>query len=126
MYLNWRNLCDGRFQQRYSSRINLSPLLLIYINDLCSVCKHNTSILSTYDTNLFCSGSDVKTLENNINNELSHISLWLTVNKLPFTYQKDYMVLTKRKTCKFELILQIDGEAIKEVHKTNFLGLTIN
>ena len=64
----------------------LGPLLLIYIND-GPVCKHNTSILSTYDINIFCSGSDVKTLENNINNELSHISLWLTVNKLPFTYQ---------------------------------------
>ena len=42
----------------------LGPLLfLIYINDLCSVCKHITPILFADDTNLFCSGSDVKILE---------------------------------------------------------------
>ena len=33
------------------------------------------------------------------------------------------MVFTKRKTPKFELKLQIDGEDIKEVHKTKFLGV---
>ena len=36
------------------------------------------------------------------------------------------MVFTKRKTPKFELKLQIDGEDIKEVHKTKFLGVIID
>ena len=80
----------------------LGPLLfLIYINDLCSVCKHTTPILFADDTNLFCSGSDVKTLENNINNELSQISLWLKFNKLSLNITKThYMVFTSRKTPK--------------------------
>ena len=61
----------------------LGPLLfLIYINDLCSVCKHTFPILFADDTNLFSSGKEIKTLETNINNELSHISIWLKVNKL--------------------------------------------
>ena len=106
----------------------LGPLLfLIYINDSCSICKHTTPILFADDTNLFCSGSDVKMLENNINNELSQISLWLKVNKLSLNIKKNhYMVFTKRKTPKFELKLQIDGEDIKEVHKTKFLGVIID
>ena len=53
----------------------LRPLLfLIYINDLCSMCKYTTSILFADDTNLFCSGPDIKTMESNINNELTEIS----------------------------------------------------
>ena len=36
------------------------------------------------------------------------------------------MVFTKRKTPKFELKLQIDGEDIKEVQKTKFLGVIID
>ena len=36
------------------------------------------------------------------------------------------MVFTKRKTPKFELKLQIDGEDINEVHKTKFLGVIID
>ena len=35
----------------------------------------------------------------------------------------NYMVFTKRKTPKFEYKLQIDGEDIKEVHETMFLGV---
>ena len=60
----------------------LGPLLFsIYINDLCSVCKHTFPILFADDTNLFSSGKEIKTLETNINNELSHISIWLKVKK---------------------------------------------
>ena len=50
----------------------LGPLLfLIYINDLCSVCKHTTPILFADDTNLFCSGADLGNMEMNINSELA-------------------------------------------------------
>ena len=46
----------------------LGPLLfLIYINDLCSMCKYTTPILFADDTYLFCSGPDIKTMESNIN-----------------------------------------------------------
>ena len=59
------------------------PLLfLIYINDLCSICKHTMPILFTDDANLFSSDKDIRTLDNNINNELFNISLWLKVDKL--------------------------------------------
>ena len=81
----------------------LGPLLfLIYINDLCSMCKYTTPILFADDTNLFCSGPDIKTMESNINNELSEISLWLKVNKLSLNFKLNikkthYMVFSKKK-----------------------------
>ena len=77
----------------------LGPLLfLIYINDLFSMCKYTTPILFADDTNLFCSGPDIKTMESNINNELTEISLWLKVNKLSLNIKKThYMVFSKKK-----------------------------
>ena len=73
-------------------------LFLMYINDLCSVCKHTFPILFADDTNLLSSGKIIKTLETNINNELSHISLSLKVNKLSLNIKKThYMIFHKRK-----------------------------
>ena len=106
----------------------LGPLLfLIYINDLCSVCKHTFPILFADDTNLFTSGKEIKTLETNINNELSHISIWLKVNKLSLNIKKThYMIFRKRKKDSLNVKLSIDGELINEVDKTKFLGVLID
>ena len=77
------------------------------------MCKYTTPILFADDTNLFISGSDIKTMESNINNELIEISLWLKVNKLSLNIKKThYMVFSKKKTPRNELTLQIDGQAI--------------
>ena len=83
----------------------LGPLLfLIYINDLCSVCKHTFTILFADDTNLFSSGKEIKTLETNINNELSHTSIGLKVNKLSLNIKKiHYMIFRKRKKDSFNV-----------------------
>ena len=60
----------------------LGPILLIiYINDSCSVCKFTTPVLFADDTNLFSSGTDLPAMANNINFELEEISLWLKNNK---------------------------------------------
>ena len=82
----------------------LGPLLfLIYINDLCSVCKHTFPILFADDTNLFSSGKEIEALEANINSELSHISTWLKVNKLSLNIKKThYMIFRKRKKSDFK------------------------
>ena len=61
----------------------LGPLLfLIYINDLQKVCNSSTPILFADDTNLFYKNHDKSILEQQINNELRQVSLWLKVNKL--------------------------------------------
>ena len=102
-------------------------LFLIYINDLCLVCKHTSAILFADDTNLFTSGKDLKSLESTTNSELSHISLWLKVNKLSLNIKKThYMILCRRKKLCHDVKLLIDGQAINEVQKTKFLGIIID
>ena len=77
----------------------LGPMLfLMYINDLCSICKYTTPILFADDTNLFSSGKDLKVIENHVNDELSNISEWLKVNKLSLNINKThYMIFSKKK-----------------------------
>ena len=61
----------------------LGPLLfLLYINDLRHVCSSTTSILFADDINLFKSGNDLNKMQDELNSELSKISLRLKVNKL--------------------------------------------
>ena len=105
----------------------LGPLLfLVYINDLCSVCEYATPILFADDTNLFCSGKDLETIQMEINTELTKISTWLKVNKLSLNIKKThYMVFTRNKF-RHQLNIRIDGHPIDEVHKTKFLGVFID
>ena len=106
----------------------LGPLLFfIYINDLSLVCKHTSAILFADDTNLFTSGKDLKSLESTTNSELSHISLWLKVNKLSLNIKTThYMIFWRRKKLCHDVKLLIDGQNINEVQKTKFLGIIID
>ena len=99
------------------------------MNDICFVCKHstNTAILFADVTNLFVSGRDIKTLENNINSELLNISISLKVNKLSLNIKKThYMIFYRRKKFDANVELSTDEDAIDEVLKTNFLGVVID
>ena len=78
----------------------LGPLLLliyIYINDLYNVCRKASPILFADDTNLFYRGKDFTVLFQEINNELSQISLWLKSNKLSLNIKKTHFMLFHRK-----------------------------
>ena len=59
----------------------LGPLLyMVYIKDLQRVCISSTPILFAEDTYLFYKKPDQSILEDQINNEQKHASLWLKVN----------------------------------------------
>ena len=94
----------------------LGPLIvLIHIDVLCSMCWYATPILFADDTNLFWSGSDIKTIESNIDTELTQILLWLNANKLSFNIKRTHymaMAFSKKITQRSESRLQIDGETI--------------
>ena len=45
------------------------------------------------DSNLFYTHSDLQHLEQNVNRELSEISLWLRVNKLSLNVAKTHFVI---------------------------------
>ena len=69
----------------------------------------------------------IKTLETNVNNELSHMYLWLKVNKLSLNIKKThYMIFRKRKRNSLNVKLAIGGEPINEADKTKFLGILID
>ena len=66
----------------------LGPLrLLIYINDLPSVCNFFQMIMYADDTTLYCNINETTT-EGNINTELSHVNVWFKANKLSLNVAK--------------------------------------
>ena len=73
---------------------SLGPLLfLVYINDLCNVCKSTLPISFADDTNLFKSSQDSSIIENVLNEESKNISLWLKVNKLSLNVKKTHFIV---------------------------------
>ena len=71
----------------------LGPLLfLIYINDLCIVCKSTEPVLFADDTNLFSSGFNAISLQDGVNNDLAIIAEWLKVNKLSLNIKKTHFM----------------------------------
>ena len=106
----------------------LGPLLfLIYINDLCIVCKSTEPVLFADDTNLFSSGSNAISLQDGVNNNLAIIAEWLKVNKLSLKIKKThFMCFSAKNKSHPGISLQIDGEAIAEVNKSKFLGVVID
>ena len=106
----------------------LGPLLfLVYINDLCNVCKSTLPVLFANDTYLFKSSQDISIIENVLIEELKNISLWLKVNKLSLNVKKThFIVFTKRKKCNEPIKLFIDNQTIDEVRSITFLGVIID
>ena len=63
-------------------------LLLLYINDLSTICRNTLPFLFADDTNLFISGTNFTHIEEMLNLELQAISLWLKVNKLSLNVKR--------------------------------------
>ena len=103
----------------------LGPLLfLIYINDILINSSNKLSfILFADDTNLFCSGKDIKTHESIVNEELSHVQEWLMLNQLTFNVKKCNFILFKAhmKQLKTNFSINLNGQEIRKVDKTKSL-----
>ena len=107
----------------------LGPLLfLIYMNDIHKCSKILSFILFADDTNAFYSDTNVKALNQTLNNALIKVSKWLQVNKLTLNIKKTQVILfnAKNKKVKEPLKLKINGENIKQVNSTKFLGIIID
>ena len=106
----------------------LGPLLfLVYINDLCIVCKITEPVLFADDTNLFSSGSNASSLQDGVNNDLAIIAEWLKVNKLSLNIKKtNFMCFSAKNKPSPCLSLQIDMEALAEVKHSWVWLLTTN
>ena len=137
-YLTNRNQVV-KFNNTVSSREKLScgvpqgsvlgPLLfLIYMNDIHKCSEILSFILFADDTNVFYSDTNVKSLNQVLNNELIKVTEWLQANKLTLNIKKTQVILFKAKNKKIKepLILRINGEEIKQVSSTKFLGINID
>ena len=105
----------------------LGPLLfLLYINDLASVSKLFLTILFADDTNLFCTGNDLKKLADDINIELRKICSWLNANKLSLNIEKTNFMIFGNKKREFNIDIRINDSPISEVNHAKFLGVIID
>lgn len=106
----------------------LGPLLfLIYINDITLCTNRLNFILFADDTNIYVQGRNLITLQNTINNELTHVSSWLNSNKLTLNINKTYYMVTHSKSITPHPIdIKINNTSIKQVKEAKFLGVIID
>ena len=102
----------------------LGPILfLIYINDMHSTVKKCNIHNFADDTNLLCSGKNLKKLRTTMNKELSYFFDWLCANRLSLNVGKtEFIVFRQQKLLNEKFTLRINQTTIKE--STEVLGGT--
>ena len=113
----------------------LGPILfLLYINDLPES-THFFSSLFADDTCLFKSSSDVNSLINDANQEMSKVSNWFQANKLTLNIDKTKYMIFKTKNMKFNdcnFILKLGNKNIERVgfgcenESIKFVGMNLD
>ena len=106
----------------------LGPMLfLLYINDLTNVSSFFMPILFADDTNLFCTGIDLKNMIRQVNEELAKIYAWVNANKLSLNIDKtNFMLFMPKYSSQCADHIVINQTRIQEVKETKFLGVIID
>ena len=107
----------------------LGPVLfLIYIIDFTNCSSIFDFHLFADDSNLFYTHSDLQHFEQNVNRELSEISLWLRANKLSLNIAKTHFVIfhPHQKKINNSLKIEIDGKPINQQKIVKYLGILID
>ena len=105
----------------------LGPILfLIYINDICNVSDLLKFVLFADDTNIFCSGNSPVELQVILNQELSKLYVWFSVNKLALNMEKTNYILFRNRPPDFDLNIRINNIKLPRVQSTKFLGIVID
>ena len=98
-----------------------------YINDLTNVSSFFMPILFADDTNLFCTGTDLKESIRLVNEEISKIYDWVNANKLSLNIDKtNFMLFTPKNVSHCIDDIVINQIKIQEVKETKFLGVIID
>ena len=107
----------------------LDPLVfLIFVNDLSNPTKVLDPVLFADDANLFFSDSNIRTLFETANQELSQINDWFLANKLSLNVEKTkYMLFhkcTDQENIPLKLpLLQLNSNIIESENSLKFLGV---
>ena len=108
----------------------LGPILFIlYINDLGTISEKIATIMFADDSNLFASGSDLKTIENLFNTEIPNLVTWLRVNRLSLNIKKTHFMVfgpKLKKNIPGHINILIEGNKLDRVDSTKFLGVTLD
>ena len=105
-----------------------SSAFINYINDLTNSTNKLSFILFADDTNLFCSGKDIKKVESMVNDELTHVQKLVILHQHTLNVKKCNFIVFKshKKQFKTNLTINLDSQEIQKVNKTKFLGIIID
>ena len=104
----------------------LGPILfLLYINDLNSVSKILKTIMFADDTNLFLTGYDITTVEQQLNIELIAINTWFQVNLLSLNVSKSSFVIFGHRR-NLSANISINNITLNRAYDTKFLGVILS
>ena len=101
-------------------------LFILYINDMCNVSNMLKFILFADDTNIFCSGKDLRKLSELISQELHKLKDWFAVNKLSLNVSKTNFMVFSNSSKVENLEIKMNNTAIARVSSTKFLGALID
>lgn len=101
-------------------------LFIMYINDLGAVSRMLKFVLFADNTNIFCSGNDLKILTQGINIELKKLKTWFDGNKLSLNLNKTKAVFLGNSRTNTQTQIQLDGVNIEIVKEMKFLGVIID
>ena len=107
----------------YWDLCSFSYISMIYQTCLASFMP----IILADDTNLFCTGTDLKEIIRLVNEEISKIYDWVYANKLYLNIDKtNFMLFTPKKFshCIYDIVT--NQIKIQEVKETKFLGVIID
>jgi len=105
----------------------LGPLLfLLYINDICEVSKVFKFILFADDTNLFCSGDNLKQLLDTMEKEMVQLKNWFDSNKITLNTRKTTFIVFGSRLLNTIGKLMINEVEIERVSAIKFLGVIID
>ena len=105
----------------------LGPLLFaIYINDMVNSSLFLSFALYADDSNADASGPCLAPLIQTVNEELTHVNNWITVNYLSTNNTKLLHLLFTHEKTTFDYILKLGDFIIPRVRHTKLLGLIID
>ncbi len=105
-----------------------SPWLFsLYINDMHRTSDKLNFIHFADDTTIYRSGRDLKTLCDEVCQELCVVDDWLKANRLSLNIDKtNYMIITHNPFDEHDVTIKIRDRPLTRVTSTKFLGITID
>ena len=108
----------------------LGPLIfLFYVNDLPTVINHCSVSLYADDTVFYCFSSNIKDLENALNEDMSRIALWPKQNKLILNIEKTKSMIIgsdRKLRAATATSVSVFDEEVESVEHFKYLGVTLS